>query len=300
MSIPEGYAKLAVIGIAWKGEYAADSVYHKMNGVCYEGSTYIALKDNPSGPPAHDGTNWQYLAKGFAEALMSACTATDTQGLVVEAGETTNAQTLMDSIADKVVTLDAPTFEDYTGDGATVPSAETALAALKSKIKLPVWMSNVVAFCKGCCTLAMIVDNCVTDNAGLPLSAAQGKALMDLINQTNSNLNEMSVIKPVNSEFLSSDIVINHNLYGFISNNAVHLNGWIEIPAGTYQAGTEIFKLRHTIGSRNTCLLASSSDYANNFLSFFINSGTNKVTIRHTVTLERKLSWYFFPLPIVI
>ncbi len=191
MSIPEGYAKLAVIGIAWKGEYADDGVYHKMNGVCYEGSTYIALKDNPSGPPAHDGTNWQYLAKGFAEALMSACTATDTQGLVVEAGETTNAQTLMDSIADKVVTLDAPTFEDYTGE-TEVPAAAAALENIRSKGKVSTLFSNIKAFCKGCCTLAMIVDNCVTDNAGLPLSAAQGKALMDLINQTNSNLNDVN------------------------------------------------------------------------------------------------------------
>lgn len=194
MSIPEGYAKLAVIGIAWKGEYAADSVYHKMNGVCYEGSTYIALKDNPSGPPAHDGTNWQYLAKGFAEALMSACTATDTQGLVVEAGETTNAQTLMDSIADKVVTLDAPTFEDYTGE-TEVPAAAAALENIRSKGKLSTLFSNIKAFCKGCCTLAMIVNNCVTDNAGLPLSAAQGKTLMDLINQTNSNLTGLHVIE---------------------------------------------------------------------------------------------------------
>lgn len=185
MSIPEGYAKLAVIGIAWKGEYAADSVYHKMNGVCYEGSTYIALKDNPSGPPAHDGTNWQYLAKGFAEALMSACTATDTQGLVVEAGETTNAQTLMDSIADKVVTLDAPTFEDYTGE-TEVPAAAAALENIRSKGKVSTLFSNIKAFCKGCCTLAMIVNNCVTDNAGLPLSAAQGKVLMDMLNQLNS------------------------------------------------------------------------------------------------------------------
>lgn len=34
-----------------------------------------------------------------------------------------------------------------------------------------------------------IVNNCVTDNAGLPLSAAQGKVLKDLYTQLYSDLN---------------------------------------------------------------------------------------------------------------
>ena len=32
-----------------------------------------------------------------------------------------------------------------------------------------------------------IVNNCVTDNPNLPLSAAQGKALMDAVNVLNTN-----------------------------------------------------------------------------------------------------------------
>lgn len=42
------------------------------------------------------------------------------------------------------------------------------------------WMTGV-------CLLGQIVNNCVTDNAKLPLSAAQGKALMDLYNVLNTN-----------------------------------------------------------------------------------------------------------------
>jgi hypothetical protein len=80
--------------------------------------------------------------------------------------------------------LEAPTFEDYT-NGTTVPDAATALAALKSKIKLPVWMSNVVAFCKGCCTLAMIVNNSVSDRSDLPVSAAVAKSLQEQITKLN-------------------------------------------------------------------------------------------------------------------
>ena len=82
--------------------------------------------------------------------------------------------------------LNEPAFEDYT-TGTSVPSAATALEALKSKIKLPIWMSNVVAFCKGCCTLAMIVNNCVSSDADKPLAAAQGKALQDQLTKLYSD-----------------------------------------------------------------------------------------------------------------
>lgn len=83
--------------------------------------------------------------------------------------------------------LNEPAFEDYT-TGTSVPPATTALEALKSKIKLPVWMSNVVAFCKGCCTLAMIVNNCVSSDADKPLAAAQGKVLQDQLTKLYSDL----------------------------------------------------------------------------------------------------------------
>ena len=46
------------------------------------------------------------------------------------------------------------------------------------------WMTGV-------CLLGQIVNNCVTDNAKLPLSAAQGKVLMDLYNVLNTNQQEI-------------------------------------------------------------------------------------------------------------
>lgn len=104
MAIPTGYEKLAVIGIAWKGEYAQSTAYKTMNGVYYKGSTYVALRDNPTGPPAADGANWQYLAKGFEQQLLSAITALDTSGVLGQAGASVGGQALMDAIADKVMT----------------------------------------------------------------------------------------------------------------------------------------------------------------------------------------------------
>lgn len=67
MAAPEGYSKLAIVGIAWKGDYEGGTTYYEMNAVFYNGSSYVALKDSPEGPPEDDGANWKYLARGFAE-----------------------------------------------------------------------------------------------------------------------------------------------------------------------------------------------------------------------------------------
>lgn len=84
--------------------------------------------------------------------------------------------------------LDTPTFEDYTGSTA-VPAATDAINQMKSKRKLGALLSNIKAAFKGACLIGHIVNNCVTDNAGLPLSAAQGKALMDKYTQLYSDMN---------------------------------------------------------------------------------------------------------------
>ena len=87
--------------------------------------------------------------------------------------------------------LDTPTFEDYTGSTA-VPSATDAIDQIKSKGKLGTLLSNIKAAFKGACLIGHIVNNCVTDNAGLPLSAAQGKVLKDLYTQLYSDSQYMA------------------------------------------------------------------------------------------------------------
>lgn len=88
--------------------------------------------------------------------------------------------------------VDTPTFEDYSGS-MTVPDAATAINSIRSKGKLSTILSNMKAAFKGACLIGQIVNNCVTNNAKLPLSAAQGKALMDLYTQLNSDLAASSV-----------------------------------------------------------------------------------------------------------
>ena len=86
----------------------------------------------------------------------------------------------------RVEETEKPTFEDYTGD-TSVPAASAAIEEIRSKSKLGVLLSNIKAAFKGACLIGHIVNNCVTDRSDLPLSAAQGKALMDLYNVLNTN-----------------------------------------------------------------------------------------------------------------
>lgn len=89
-----------------------------------------------------------------------------------------------DKADEALKSLDTPTFEDYTGS-TPVPAANTAIDGIKSKTKLSALMSNIKAAFKGACLIGHIVNNCVTNNPNLPLSAAQGKVLMDLYTQLN-------------------------------------------------------------------------------------------------------------------
>ena len=84
------------------------------------------------------------------------------------------------------------TRNDYTGD-ASAPEAVTAIEALKSKSKIGVLLSNIKAAFKGACLIGHIVNNCVTDNPNLPLSAAQGKALQDALTVLNNELKGTTV-----------------------------------------------------------------------------------------------------------
>ena len=66
MAAPEGYNALGKIGISYKGEYASNTAYERLDAVAYNGSTYLAIKDAPDGAPRDDKLNWIYLAKGFS------------------------------------------------------------------------------------------------------------------------------------------------------------------------------------------------------------------------------------------
>lgn len=137
-------------------------------------------------------------------------------------------------IADeKMEELSAPTFEDYSGT-TSVPEASTAIEAIKSKKKIPEILANIKAAFKGVCLLGHIVNNCVTDNAKLPLSAAQGKALMDQIAKLNS---EIGYIQNYDIDTLSSPSQLTHSGYYQFVNCSSTVNDNASTKFTDYQTG---------------------------------------------------------------
>lgn len=161
MAIPSGYSLLGRIGYNDRGVYTESSDYVRGDVVYHEGSSYVALTTVTGVTPADDNTNWKYLARGFGATELSEIDATDTSGFTGDAGKKVKGQTLIDKIAEyvmsKVVATDA--FQTYLQK--------------------------------------FLVDNCVTERSDLSLSAAQGKALQDQLATLNSNLNSLIKIAEV-------------------------------------------------------------------------------------------------------
>ena len=74
-----------------------------------------------------------------------------------------------------------------------VPVAGESTKTFLGKVKK--FFSDTKNWMTGVCLIGQIVNNCVTNNAKLPLSAAQGKKLMDLYTVLNTNLINPLVIK---------------------------------------------------------------------------------------------------------
>ena len=76
------------------------------------------------------------------------------------------------------------TLDDITTE-FPVPVAGESTKTFLGKVKK--FFSDTKNWMTGVCLIGQIVNNCVTNNAKLPLSAAQGKVLMDLYNVLNTN-----------------------------------------------------------------------------------------------------------------
>lgn len=82
---------------------------------------------------------------------------------------------------------------DDSGSADGITSFTEMLTKLVTGNKLAVTLRNLKAGLQFVLHTGSIVNNCVTDNPKLPLSAAQGKALMDYFNQLDSDLISVKV-----------------------------------------------------------------------------------------------------------
>lgn len=94
---------------------------------------------------------------------------------------------------DSGVTEDIKSFPDFLSKFVTGNKVAITLRNLKAGLQFVLHAGQ-------------IVNNCVTDNTGLPLSAAQGKALKDLIDTTNNNLSNKVDKTSLSSYALKSDL----------------------------------------------------------------------------------------------
>lgn len=122
--------------------------------------------------------------------------------------------------------LNSPTFEDYTED-TSVPEAVTAIEALKSKSKIGMLLSNIKAAFKGACLIGHIVNNCVTDNPSLPLSAAQGKVLMDYYTKLYSDITILKAQSLIVTTNASGDFELDKSTKDITIISATPKDSWV-------------------------------------------------------------------------
>lgn len=113
------------------GDYDPDVTYEQLTMVMYDNSTYITLKTVTGVTPSNDQINYALMARGFNPGVLSSVTAVDTSGALGNAGETVSAQSLVDYLADAVMTKlveKANISNVQVNDSSKVPSAALAYA----------------------------------------------------------------------------------------------------------------------------------------------------------------------------
>lgn len=97
-----------------------------------------------------------------------------------------------DSTGGDISNMTIKALEEPAGTQFPVPEAGETSKSFLGKIRK--FMNDFKSWNTGVCMIGQIVNNCVTNNDKLPLSAAQGKVLMDLYSVLNTNLTSKAAI----------------------------------------------------------------------------------------------------------
>ncbi len=125
--------------------------------------------------------------------------------------------------------VETPEFDD-SGTVSGISSFPDFLNLVKSKMNFFQFFRNFKAGMQFVLHAGQIVNNCVTDNAGLPLSAAQGKVLKDLYTQLYSDSNRRFLIDKAIYNSLT-DLPSKGSCFGVIGNAPILINDFFSIPA---------------------------------------------------------------------
>ena len=217
--------------------------------------------------------------------------------LTVNPAGTATVQDIMD--------IETPEFDD-SGTVEGISSFPSFLETMKSKMNFFQFFRNLKAGLQFILHAGQIVNNCVTDNAGLPLSAAQGKVLKDMYTQLYS---EMGTI--TNGIFISNqslDIITKTGNYrgANISELKSYItpSSWCGIKAYVQSDNAAFF---HIVTSDNIVIcayrdgdgtykiypLALKSDLSIKYKDFYV-----KLSESNWVTSATGLNYFDFPVDI--
>lgn len=174
---------------------------------------------------------------------------------------------------------------DDSGTAEGITSFTDMLAKLVTGNKLAVTLRNLKAGLQFVLHTGSIVNNCVTDNAKLPLSAAQGKVLQDAITKLNGKLtNAKTTLSALNSKkhiVSTRDTTVNlsksliQGAYVDIKTTFTSVDGIIPIPVlkatGWFCGGVEIQNITATsmtVRFLNSNQTTQDGGYANYILLF--------------------------------
>lgn len=94
-----------------------------------------------------------------------------------------------DSSGGDISNMTIKALDEPAGTQFPVPEAGETSKTFLGKIRK--FMNDFKSWNTGVCMIGQIVNNCVTNNDKLPLSAAQGKVLMDLYSVLNTNFTRL-------------------------------------------------------------------------------------------------------------
>ena len=203
--------------------------------------------------------------------------------LTVNPAGTATVQDIMD--------IESPEFDD-SGTVEGISSFPSFLETMKSKMNFFQFFRNLKAGLQFVLHAGQIVNNCVTDNAVLPLSAAQGKVLKDLYTQLYSEVGTIT-----NGIFISDqslDIITKTGNYrgANISELVPYItpSSWCGIKAYVQSDNAAFF---HIITNNNIVINAyRDSDGTYKFYPLALKSDLSSFldvsTTEYTVTLSAK------------
>lgn len=178
--------------------------------------------------------------------------------LTVNPAGTATVQDIMD--------IESPEFDD-SGTVEGISSFPSFLETMKSKMNFFQFFRNLKAGLQFVLHTGQIVNNCVTDNSSLPLSAAQGKVLKDLYTQLYSD-----------SQTLANNLGV---FLAASGTKAAVFKDYVEITSLKLYAGHTYLILGKAEGSMTVSLISArivlpSSDYGTSYsLGMSRSTGSN-------------------------